>query len=352
MAVLMTLLFLISLISLIIGLINPDIFKRLFKDRILNRAFILKVFGGATLVLFFAIGIFAEPVAKSSDNNGSENQKTVEEQTSFDKVLNSIVDFGQKDSSAVDNNSSNNNSELYSVVQVVDGDTIKVDINGKTETLRLIGLDTPETVDPRKVVQCFGLEASNKAKEILTGKKVRLEADNTQGELDKYNRLLRYVFLEDGTLYNKLMIAEGYAHEYTYDSKPYKYQAEFKQAEDSAREAGRGLWSATACNGNTTQAAVSKGTVVPTTSIVPVDTTTVAPTSVLSVVAPVTNVTPTVVAVPTLPVDSASGPQVKKSDTDICHEKGTTYYSRTKSFTPYNSIQDCLNSGGRLPKTN
>ena len=64
--------------------------------------------------------------------------------------------------------------DYYSVVRVVDGDTIVVDINGNTEKLRLIGLDTPETVDPRKPVQCFGVEASNKAKELLKGKKVKL----------------------------------------------------------------------------------------------------------------------------------------------------------------------------------
>ena len=134
-------------------------------------------------------------------------------------------------------------AQMYQVVSVTDGDTLKVDINGTTETLRLIGIDTPETVDPRKPVQCFGEEASRKAKETLTGKKVSLEADPTQGERDKYQRLLRYVYLEDGTSFNRWMINEGYAHEYTYQSNPYKYQTEFKDAEKSARENKRGLWS-------------------------------------------------------------------------------------------------------------
>jgi micrococcal nuclease len=146
---------------------------------------------------------------------------------------------------------------LYLVKAVVDGDTVKVEIDGKTETLRLIGLDTPETVDPRKPVQCFGREASNKAKEILDGKRVKLEADITQGERDKYGRLLRYLFLEDGALFNKLMIADGYAHEYTYQSNPYKYQKEFKEAERYARENKKGLWSASACGGDTSKAAAS-----------------------------------------------------------------------------------------------
>lgn len=144
---------------------------------------------------------------------------------------------------------------FYKVLSVVDGDTIKVDIDGKTETLRLIGLDTPETLDPRKPVQCFATEASNKAKEILTDKNVRLEADPTQGERDIYDRLLRYIFLEDGTFYNKLMIEEGYAHEYTYQSNPYKYQLEFIDAENQARQAERGLWNRATCNGDTNQEA-------------------------------------------------------------------------------------------------
>jgi micrococcal nuclease len=130
-------------------------------------------------------------------------------------------------------------------------DTIKINMNGKTETLRLIGIDTPETVDPRKPVQCFGKEASNKAKELLSGKKVRIELDPTQGERDKYDRLLAYVYRDDGLFYNKYMIEQGYAHEYTYNT-PYKYQAEFKAAQKSAQANQAGLWSPTTCNGDTT----------------------------------------------------------------------------------------------------
>lgn len=130
---------------------------------------------------------------------------------------------------------------LYSVVKVTDGDTLKVNIGGITETIRLVGMDTPETVHPTKPVECFGIEASNKAKELLSGKQVSLEADSTQGDRDKCGRLLRYVFLSNGTHFNRLMISEGYAHEYTYNT-PYKYQAEFKQAEKEARENSRGLW--------------------------------------------------------------------------------------------------------------
>lgn len=156
---------------------------------------------------------------------------------------------------------------LYNVVKVVDGDTVAVsDTNGKEEVLRLIGINTPETVDPRKPVECFGKEASNKSKEILTGKKVSLESDGTQGERDKYNRLLRYVFLEDGTNFNKLMIEEGYAYEYTYNT-PYKYQEEYKVAQKSAREQKKGLWADDTCNGQMTKSvSTSPPITVPTSS--------------------------------------------------------------------------------------
>lgn len=143
-------------------------------------------------------------------------------------------------------------AKTYKVIKIIDGDTLVASINGKEETLRLIGLDTPETVDPRKPVQCFGREASSKAKEILTGQQVRLEAEPSQGERDKYGRLLRYIFLEDGTNYQDYMIRQGYAHEYTYNI-PYKYQTQFKQAEDEARLAKRGLWADGACNVQNTE---------------------------------------------------------------------------------------------------
>ncbi len=147
-----------------------------------------------------------------------------------------------------------NPTQLYKVVAVIDGDTIDIDLNGKTERLRLMGIDTPETKDPRKPVQCFGAEASEHAHKLLDGKKVRLEAEASQGERDKYDRLLRYVYLEDGTSYNKQIILDGYAHEYTYNI-PYKYQAEYKQAQKDAEIAQRGLWSPSTCSGDTQQAA-------------------------------------------------------------------------------------------------
>lgn len=139
------------------------------------------------------------------------------------------------------------NKALFPLVtRVIDGDTIVVVVNGVSEKIRLIGVDTPETVDPRKQVECFGKEASALTKTLLLNTSVIIEADATQGDRDKYGRLLRYVFLKDGTLINEKIISLGYGHEYTYRT-PYKYQAQFNDAERSAREAQKGLWAPEAC---------------------------------------------------------------------------------------------------------
>lgn len=137
-------------------------------------------------------------------------------------------------------------SDLHAVTRIVDGDTIVVDMSGVSTKVRLIGLDTPESVDPRKPVQCFGVEAANHARELLAGKSVRLEFDPSQGQLDRYGRTLAYIFLPDGTNFAERMIAEGYGHEYTY-RLPYKYQSAFKAAEKTARDAQLGLWADAAC---------------------------------------------------------------------------------------------------------
>lgn len=144
------------------------------------------------------------------------------------------------------------------VARVVDGDTVDVQFaDGRAERLRLIGMNTPETVDPRKPVQCFAREASAHAHELLDGQAVTLDGDPSQDIRDRYGRTLAYVWLPDGSLFNRRMIAEGFAHEYTY-RVPYLYQADFKAAERSAREQQLGLWSQVTCNGNTTQAATAQ----------------------------------------------------------------------------------------------
>ncbi len=136
------------------------------------------------------------------------------------------------------------------MVRVVDGDTLVAWYQGEETTVRLLGMDTPETVDPRKPVECFGPEASAEGKKLLTGQDVRLVPDPSQDQFDQYGRLLAYAYLPDGTLYNEYMIAHGYAHEYTF-KKAYEFQKEFLAAQASAKAAHLGLWSPATCNGNT-----------------------------------------------------------------------------------------------------
>ncbi len=131
---------------------------------------------------------------------------------------------------------------------MVDGDTLKVDLDGKRVTIRVIGLDTPETRDPRKPVQCFGQEASARARSLLEGQQVHISGDPTQAGTDRYGRTLAYVWLPDWRLFEYVMIAEGYGHEYTYDI-PYRFQDQLKAAQRDAREQSRGLWAPDACKG-------------------------------------------------------------------------------------------------------
>lgn len=123
----------------------------------------------------------------------------------------------------------------FLVTRVIDGDTIELE-NG--QRIRYIGIDTPETVDPRKPVQCFGLEASKKNKELVEGKRVRLEKDITDS--DRYGRLLRYVYINN-VFINLTLVQEGFAYSYTYPPD-IKFQNQLVEAERIAREQKKGLW--------------------------------------------------------------------------------------------------------------
>lgn len=137
----------------------------------------------------------------------------------------------------------------YNVTKITDGDTIHISMDGKDEVVRLLGINTPETVDPRRTVECFGKEASDRMKEVASGKIVRLEYDDSQSLRDTYGRLLAYVYLEDGQMLNRKMVAEGYAYEYTYMTS-YRYQSEFRDLQRLAQSSSRGLWAETTCNGS------------------------------------------------------------------------------------------------------
>jgi micrococcal nuclease len=137
------------------------------------------------------------------------------------------------------------------VVRTVDGDTIEVRIDGEAQDqrVRLLGINTPETVDPRRPVQCFGKAASEYLKTLLEGKRVLLKPDVLADERDKYNRLLRNVILEDGTDVNALMVREGYASAYLSFPLDPARKRELKDLEKDAKLKENGLWSPNTCNG-------------------------------------------------------------------------------------------------------
>lgn len=120
-------------------------------------------------------------------------------------------------------------------IRVIDGDTIKIEGD---KVVRYIGIDTPETVHPSKPVQCYGKEASDKNKELVEGKEVKLEKDVS--ETDKYDRLLRYIWVGD-MMVNEYLVREGYAQSSTYPPDV-KYQDRFLEAQRRAREEKKGLW--------------------------------------------------------------------------------------------------------------
>jgi len=131
---------------------------------------------------------------------------------------------------------------LYSINHFVDGDTISVDMNGTSETVRFIGVDTPETHKPNTPVQCYGPAAAAYTQNRIksAGSRVRLVADSLSTNRDRYNRLLRYVYLSDGTNLDQELVAKGYA--FAYVSFPFTRSDTFSAAQANAQKQALGLW--------------------------------------------------------------------------------------------------------------
>lgn len=127
----------------------------------------------------------------------------------------------------------------YAVTKTIDGDTIEVNMGGTLERVRMIGVDTPETHKPNTPVQCYGPQASDYTKSQLSGKSVRLEADPSDDNRDRYGRLLRYIYV-DNILYNKRLVELGYG--FAYISFPFTKKVEFMQAQFDASSKKLGLW--------------------------------------------------------------------------------------------------------------
>jgi len=170
-----------------------------------------KLITAVLVLVLFTIGAVSEHLGIDAawlDNQGSVNQTTV--------------------------------AGVYKVTNIEDGDTITVDMNGNKERVRFIGVDTPEIRDPRKPVQCFGRAASAFTKDLIADNDVRLEADPENTNRDRYDRLLRYIYLPDNTLVNAEIIKQGYGFAYT--SFPFTKKDDFKQLEIQAKQQNKGLW--------------------------------------------------------------------------------------------------------------
>jgi len=141
------------------------------------------------------------------------------------------------------------NGESVKVTRVIDGDTIEIEGG---QTVRYIGIDTPETVHPQKMVECFGREAANKNKELVEGKLVQLEKDVS--EVDKYGRLLRYVYVDD-IFVNELLVKEGFAHASSYPPDV-KYQDLLNNTQKEAQSQNKGLWAG--CGGESATASANQ----------------------------------------------------------------------------------------------
>lgn len=153
-------------------------------------------------------------------------------EASYNTEYDSAVDIGEED-----------NKRLLEakVLRVVDGDTMKVSIDGKKETIRLLLVDTPESVKPDlPEPQPFAIEASNFAKKMLTDKDVQIELGIS--ERDKYGRLLCYLYV-DGKMFNETLLEQGFARVAYVFAPNVKYVDEFRTIQDKARKRGLGIWS-------------------------------------------------------------------------------------------------------------
>lgn len=257
MATLFIILLLFSILGLIVGLIKPRFILRTDSIRLLKfgyRKAIALIFGFFIILFFVLIEITAEPLPKISTSDKSQSEVSGQPQTQQQ------VSSGEQEEPLQEAEVKEDNTFL--VTRVIDGDTIEIEGG---QRVRYIGIDTPETVDPRKPVQCFGVEASNRNKQLVDGKRVRLEKDVS--ETDKYGRLLRYVY-QDNSFVNLVLVQDGYAYSYTYPPDV-KYQNQFTEAQRIAREQNKGLWGSCQTTTTTTTPPATT-TQTPTTPTAPI----------------------------------------------------------------------------------
>lgn len=191
------------------------------------------------LFLYFLFLLFLTFFPENKEIQNKLKNLLQEEQSSVNSSENS-------EDSQTGGDSKINSENVYKVVKVVDGDTFKIEFRGESKSVRMIGIDTPEVNHPSESVQCYGVEASLKTKELIEGKEVRLEQDVSQ--TDRYGRILAYVWLDE-VFINEKIVKEGYAFSSSYPPDV-KYQDILDEAEIFARENKAGLWSEDTCKGD------------------------------------------------------------------------------------------------------
>lgn len=213
-------------------------------------------FGGSSLAIILGIILIiwfssnSEQTAKKQELQKANSVVSTVDKPKVEENKEEAKEKAEEKESTV-NNDDTSIFETAKVISITDGDTIVVDLNGKTEKLRFIGIDTPETYHPSKPVQYFGKEASDYTTKQLTNKTIYLQKDVS--ERDKYGRLLRYIWLVKpsknepskeeviANCFNAELVKNGYAHAYTYPPDV-KYNEIFKELEAEAREKHIGLW--------------------------------------------------------------------------------------------------------------
>lgn len=302
----------------IVGIIHPQLYNKLLKKHANRKTIILLTV--ALFLSFSVLGALFEPASIKQERAEQErNAQLVAEQESQVQQQEPIV----QEENVPEVERVDPRYYWHEVIRVIDGDTVVARVDGNEESIRIIGIDAPESTSN---TECYGKESTAKAKEFLNSKWVQLESDESQDNRDKYGRLLRYVWFDNGTDFGRRLTEEGYAYEYTY-KVAYQKQQQYKETQEAAKQQSHGLWAKDTCAGQKQKPKPKAQTSTQKPAAQQPKPTYTAPKP-----------------------QSNSGGVVKKSKTGICHAPGTTYYSRTKYFTPYNSLQACLNSGGRLPK--
>ena len=251
----------LAFLGLFIGLINPKFVLPFTSHK--HRKRVGKMYGTSILLAILMLFIFI-PVQQTEQNSYTVKGETISKEkdpikidAAQDEKENIVTkdnvekNTGKKVAQPVASTTTKPKTEEHSkspsgvglnsavVKRVVDGDTLKVEIDGKEETVRLILVDTPETKHPQLGVQPFGPEASAFTVSSLNGKEIGLEKDVS--DRDRYGRLLRYVWV-DGELFNQQLIAKGLARVAIYQPDV-KYIDQFRTSQQKAQREGIGIWS-------------------------------------------------------------------------------------------------------------